>query len=482
MVKIVGSSSYSQDQEFSKNIISSSIDGIMAFDRQCRYTVWNSAMERISGVPANQALGSKAFELFPLLVETGEDKVFRRVLKGESLTTRDRPFVCEKGRPGFYEAHYSPLKNNASRIVGGLAIIRDITQQKKVESELRTSESKFRSVVDSNMVGFIFWDHKGAILQANDAFLRMVGYTRRDLEEGRLNWKELTPPEYLDTVEKVANKELEEKGVCTPFQKEYLRKDGSRVPVLIGEAFLPGLDHGVCFAIEITELKNKEAEIEESRYQLRELAARIESVREIERTGIAREIHDELGQLLTGLRLGLSSLLKMVERSHPEEVLTMRIKEMMSVIDRSIKSVRKIATDLRPAVLDELGLRAAIKWESQEFERRTGIKCVVKTRWKGPEPSGERGTAVFRIFQEVLLNITRHSKASMVFVTLTLDQKGIVLDVTDNGKGMSTKKVNRSKSLGILGMKERAIILGGTVVITGEKNLKTQVVAKIPLH
>lgn len=219
--------------------------------------------------------------------------------------------------------------------------------------------------------------------------------------------------------------------------------------------------------------------------RLRALTARLESIREEERTSIAREIHDELGQQLTATRFDLvrlkSSLQKAAAQGDPVAPLLDRFTEITALVDSTIRQVRRIATELRPSVLNTFGLVAAIVWLAGDFQKRTGIHCV----YEGPEDmetGSDLSTTGFRICQEALTNVTRHAAATEVTIRLRVENGWLLLEVRDNGKGVSEEALARTNSLGILGMRERAQIAGGEFDIVGSAGSGTTIVARLPLQ
>lgn len=236
---------------------------------------------------------------------------------------------------------------------------------------------------------------------------------------------------------------------------------------------------------EIAERRRAEEELKNSHKQLRALAARLQSIREEERKQIAREVHDELGQALTGLKIDISWLASRLSEAGVKarrHLLLDKIQSMSNLIDTTIKTVRRIATELRPGVLDDLGLVAAIKWQAQDFQKRTGIKCEFPPSVEDISLDQDRSTAVFRIFQETLTNIARHANATRINTRLRKDHGNIMLEVEDNGRGITEKEISDSKSLGLLGMKERAFLFGGKVNIIGHLKKGTIVTVLIPLR
>jgi signal transduction histidine kinase len=225
------------------------------------------------------------------------------------------------------------------------------------------------------------------------------------------------------------------------------------------------------------ELHRKSERLRESEEKLRRLAAHLVTIREEERAHIAREIHDELGQVLTGLKMEVTWLAKRLK----DQALLEKTDSICSLIDSTVQTVRKIATGLRPEMLDDMGLIAAVGWQAKEFQKRTGIRCRVKLP---PEVKLDIdvSTTMFRIFQEILTNVARHSRATRIDVELEVAPDHVALDVADNGVGITDGDMTGKKSLGLLGMHERALLFGGDVRITGTPSHGTTVAVSIPLR
>jgi signal transduction histidine kinase len=235
---------------------------------------------------------------------------------------------------------------------------------------------------------------------------------------------------------------------------------------------------------DITERVRAEAVLHESERlarsteQLRELSARLQSVREEERTRISRAIHDELGQTLTGLKMDVAWL-----QSHldpPQPALLAKTQAMSGLIDITIQTVRRISTELRPGILD-LGLVVTIEWQLQEFQTRTGIESKLISTPEETTLDDDKSTAVYRIFQEILTNVVRHAQATQVEVTLEETAAFLTLQVHDNGRGITDSEIDNSKSIGLLGMHERARLRGGEVHLHGSPGQGTTVMVRLPL-
>jgi signal transduction histidine kinase len=225
------------------------------------------------------------------------------------------------------------------------------------------------------------------------------------------------------------------------------------------------------------ELHMKSERLKESEDKLRRLAAHLISIREEERAHIAREIHDELGQVLTGIKMEVGWLAKRLK----EPALLEKTDSMSKLIDSTVATVRKIATGLRPEMLDDMGLIAAVAWQAKDFQKRTGIRCRAKLP---PESKLDLdiSTTAFRIFQEILTNVARHSRATRVDIELGLTPEELTLEVLDNGVGIADSDLNGRKSLGLLGMRERALLFGGEVSVSGTPGQGTRVAVSIPIR
>ena len=221
------------------------------------------------------------------------------------------------------------------------------------------------------------------------------------------------------------------------------------------------------------------AELKTSSWQLQALAADLESAREEERTHIARELHDQLGQALTAMKFDLSWLTDRLEPKDP--TLAQKSKTVTAQMDAMIKTVRRIATELRPAMLDDLGLAASIDWQARDFEKRTGIACAVSVPAEDLPVAGDAAVALYRIFQEALTNVSIHAGAKHISVKLSATPEALTLHLHDDGRGIQTKEIANPHSLGLLGMRERAKRLGGTFDVRGAPGGGTTLTVSIPV-
>ena len=314
------------------------------------------------------------------------------------------------------------------------------------------------------------------VVRVNREFTRIFGYTPQEAL-GRHLSDLIVPTDLQDEFERHASiaqgQRVEAEGVRQ-------RKDGSRLYVsLVGvPVSMPGGQIAVyAIYLDISGSKRAEEELQKSFDELRALTAQLQSVREEERTRVAREIHDELGQALTAIKLDVTALVRELPAEQGPAV--QRGQSILKLLDETIQSVQRISTDLRPGILDDLGLAAALEWAAEEFEARTGTKCRISVSEEDITVDADRATALFRIFQETLTNVARHAKATQVNIRLAKENGNLALEVHDNGLGISEEQLSAGKSLGILGMRERAR-LGGEFIIRSVPGGGTTVRARIP--
>lgn len=361
--------------------------------------------------------------------------------------------------------------------------IQDITERKRTEAALQESHNLLYGILDGTADAIYVKDLQGRYTLANPAAAYFLGrpaeeiiglddtafcspetarqvmnYDRHIMESGEARSREVTIT--LNNTPRVFR----------TTKAPYRDHDGQ----IIG---LIGVSH------DITERQRAAELLENSQVQLRALSARMHSVREEERAHISREVHDELGQLLTGLKLDIVALTKKladpVTRANWQPIVG-RAQEITQLINEAIQTVRKISTELRPALLDAVGLTAAIEWQTHEFQKRTGIKCHLRLPTHTLNLDQDRAVALFRIFQEILTNVTRHAQASELNISLEENGADLILRAQDNGRGITAANLSNPKSLGLLGMRERALLLGGDVQIRGPQGKGTTVTVRIP--
>jgi PAS domain S-box-containing protein len=368
--------------------------------------------------------------------------------------------------------------------------MRDISERKQYETNLQAREIQFSTALNIAHMGYWEYEVDKDIFTFNEHFYNIFhtnaeqegGYTKSSAQYSR----RFVHPDDQHIVGREIRKVIDttDPNFSGDLEHRIIYADGNTGHISV-RFFVVKDNKGrtiKTFGVnqDITERKLAEEELLKSKNQLRALTSHIETIREEERTRISREIHDELGQSLTGLKIDLSWLQVKTMDKDREGELALKIKTMSDLIDSCIGLVRRISSDLRPGILDHLGLSAAIEWQAKDFQDRTGIKCKCSADFEDVELNQERSVSVFRIFQETLTNIVRHSKASEVRISLQVEENNIILIVKDNGIGISKELINDPNSLGLLGMKERVLFLNGEFEISGIHDKGTTVIIIIP--
>lgn len=479
-----------ESSKFNEQILSNVGEGIFVLDRNLRFARFNPFLEEITGVAASDVLGQDPLDVFPFLREQGVGELYSRALAGETVLRADIPYTLPRtGRSGWTSAMYGPHRDASGEIIGVIGVVTDITLRKLAEERLLQSETRFRQFAENLQdVIWIVDREKQRVEYVSPSFGAVWGIPCENLYRDRSVFFESVHPEDRERVSRMFD--LQRKNHFEGTEYRIVRPDGS-VRWIRDRAFtLPRSDGAwslvAGIAEDVTDRRHAEAErasaedrLRASHEQLRALSGHLQSIREEERTRIAREIHDELGQALTGLKFDVARLAGQLTAEKTE--LRVRAEAMSQAIDGIIRSVRQLATELRPGVLDALGLAEAIDWQAEEFQNRTGVRYVRADRLDAISLDEERRTAVFRIFQEALTNVARHAGARQVEVGLARENGHLVLRVADDGRGIDPKAVEDPHSLGLLGMRERATLLGGEVRIEGEQGHGTTVTVRIPL-
>ncbi len=373
------------------------------------------------------------------------------------------------------------------------ALYHDISERKKAEEALRQSEEKYRDIFNKTVEGIYRTTPAGRFFTVNPAFARICGYASP--EEMREKVTDVANQLYANPEDRLQfQKLIAAEGEVKGFKAQFKHPTKGLVWISINSKALRDEQGNIQYydgTIEdITDRKRAGEKLIASQKQLRDIAERQQRVREEERIMIAREIHDELGGGLAGLKMALSWLLtniyNNVETGKERTALMNKIHLSSELIDQLILIVRRIATDLRPSLLDDLGLIAALEWQLQEFTSRTEIQHEFVTALDYVNLEETTATAVFRIFQEALTNVLRHSRATKVVVVLQEGERSLfgdenlVLEIRDNGKGITDEEILNPKSLGLLGVKERVLAFGGELSVCGEPGEGTALILKIP--
>ncbi len=464
------------------------VHGIMEDGRAGTFIEVNDAATRIHGYSKEELLKMSPADMID--TEKGADvKPIVKKLMRDKHVIFETVDMTKDGRsmPVEISSHMFDLKGKPMI----MSIVRDISERKLVEEELKEhrdnldvlvvertralaeSEEKFRSYIDNSPIGIFIIDADAKYVEVNESACEMTGYTEGELLN--LGIADLVPDDFLREAGG-SFQGLFAEGKAS-IESRFRRKDGS-VGWWIVDAVKLSDDRYIGFTTEITGLKGVENELEESRETLRNLSSHLENMREEERKRISREVHDELGQDLTGLNMQLSWLGGKLGEGN--EHLFEKIESMSDIIHRMVKTVQRIASELRPNLLDTLGIIAACENEIGRYREMGGIEIDavydLDTEGLGPEVS----ITLYRILQETLTNIVRHADASRVEIVLKEENGFIVLAVTDDGRGITDEQISDPVSFGILSIHERVHAFGGSVYVSGKPGEGTNVTVKLP--
>ena len=384
----------------------------------------------------------------------------------------------------FSEGEINLLTELAGDLEFGIQTLRLRAAHARAEESLRESKEQLG----------LFVEHAPAALAMFDGEMRYLFASQRWIADFKLGGRDLRGVSHYDIFPEMPEswKEAHRRGlageVLSSDADRFARIDGSEQwirweirPWRNAEGKVGGI---VIFSEEITERKKAEAALLRNerlafqRQQLQALAGRLQQAREEERKNVARDLHDQIGQILTAVKMDAVWVMRHLPESEGD--VRERLNGSIELVDEGVRSVRKICSGLRPGILDDLGLAAAIEWQANEFASRTGIPCQVSVPPGELRLDGDRATAVFRIFQECLTNVSRHAEAQSVLGSLSQQNEILLLVVEDDGKGFCESEV--AGSLGILGMKERAQVFGGIVQVSSFPGKGTKITVQIPMH
>jgi len=468
-----------ENEELFRIVVSNTPISIFATDDKGIFILHEGkALEKV-GMKPGENVGVSAYDLFSDLkvveyngnVISGKS-VLNRVLNGKNLS----------GFTELNEVHFDnqfvPILDINNHVKGLIGVATDVTISQKMEETLRESEARFRSLFENSLIGISTASHDGKLLQANPVCARMYGYENPEMMLAEVtNVGKL----YANTADrKEVLRILERKGFMEAKEYEVIRRDGSRFFVLVSACEIRDAEGKLLYNqathIDLTERRKAVEEIRKSKKLLEDLHKHLNEILENDRALISREIHDQIGQSLTALKLDLNWMRKYINTN---KVAVTKLEGMIELVSTVIKDVQRISSDLRPGILDDLGLVAALEWYLSEFEERTGIRCNLKFD-DSTFGDSQRNLVFFRVLQEALTNVIRHANASSVTVRLHQSKKGTTLTIQDNGIGMQPGKAESAKSLGLIGMHERVKQFDGKVDISSKKGKGTKLTIFIP--
>jgi PAS domain S-box-containing protein len=467
-------------------IVESAMDPVIAVDEQQRIVLFNAAAETVFRWPRKAVLGQPLDVLIPerfRAAHRGHVAQFGRTgttsrRMGSNLVLRA---LRANGEEFPIEASISQHREGHEHVF--TVILRDITERVAADSRLARSEARLRGILDSAMDAVITIDQDQRVVLFNSAAETMFGCPQQQAIGAPLSW--FLPARFRDS----HAEDVRRFGAGAEVSRRMggarivtgLRRSGEEFPIdaSISQLEEDGRKFYTVILRDVSERDRTEAALRRSREELKELASASSSAREQEKTRIARELHDELAQAMTTLKMDLS-LIRVTTPGVGEELLG-RLAKMDAQIDATIAAMRRIAADLRPLTLDDLGLVPAIESLVNHFSQRTGVACEVAFSQPEFPLTDTQATAVFRIVQEALTNVARHAKATQVEVTIDAIDTEITVTVSDNGAGFVAGSPAKPNSYGLLGLRERAYLLGGECRIASTPGKGTEIEVRLPL-
>ena len=456
-------------------IVSHSLDGVIRS--------WNRGAERMYGYSADEAIGQHISLMIPPESRGEQKEMLAKIARGETLSHFETTRRAKDGHLVDVSLTISPIRDAAGRIVGASKIARDLTGQKQVHAKLSAAQARLEAIVDSAMDAVITVDEAQNIVLFNRAAEEVFRVPRAEaLGQGLDRFI----PQRFRTAHRQYVERFGATGVTSRRMGDVttlwgLRADGTEFPLeaSISQAAEGGQRFYTVILRDITVRKQHEDDLRRSEQELRELSARVLEAREEEKTLIARELHDELGQLLTALKMDLSWLR---ERVTAEPEVARKAAEMNAMLDQTVSATRRISANLRPLMLDDLGLADAAAWLVDEFGKRSGIECSYRQSGDGVLDAVSKpvATTMYRALQESLTNIGRHAGAKNAWVALGVERGLVSLEVEDDGRGIAIEDITKARSLGLKGMRERVTYLGGSFEVTRAARGGTRVRVTVP--
>jgi PAS domain S-box-containing protein len=466
-------------EERYRRTLDSMREGFQIIGRDWRYVYVNDAAAAHGRRPKDDLLGRTMMEVYPGIERTPMFEVLRRCMEGGEFHRIENTFTYADGSIAWFDLSVDPVPDGIS------VISLDVTERHRAEAALREGEERLRLALAAASQGMYDLDVQTGRAIVSAEYARMLGYEPEELEETNARFRERLHPDDREPVNRVYDDYLAERRENYRVECRQRTKDGRWVWILSLGKLVAWDAQGRPLRMlgthtDITARKLAEEALRESREQIRKLAFAQEQTRESERKRLAAELHDELGGALTAIKMDLSWL---ADRAHRDAMdLGARAAEAMKLVDTTVDTVRRISAELRPGVLDDLGLAAAIQRQAGDFQRRSGLPVTLSGLEAVPPLDPGRALAVFRILQEALTNVARHAHATQIAVTVAVPHGRLRLEIRDDGVGPHASTARERSGLGILGMQERAASWGGTVLIGKNVPHGTVVTLDMPVH
>jgi len=505
-VEVIADKETYRIMQYNTSLLDNIKDAVMSTDKDLAIVSWNKKAEEIFGWTEMEMRGNTITAMMnPVYKDDTNASVAKRLFKNGSwegevnVEKKDKQSIT-------ILLSTSLIRKKNGKMTGTVSIARDITSRKQLEEQLKkfntvlgkqvedrtaevrhvverlvTSEKKYKLLFESNPLPMMMISLPDLnITDVNEAAVQQYGYSKADFLMKTIN--DLKPPHDPEAGFKEYFKS-DLLGYHPTGIWKHIKQDKTviHVEVFVYGMMLDGRKMKLVLAYDVTEKIEAENKLKQYLEEIRMLTGHLQEVREEERKNIAREIHDELGQQLTVVKMEVAWIIRKLEDT--ETKFEKKMQALLQTIDGAMKSVRRICAELRPTSLDDLGLVAAIEWHAKQFETKSGIRVRLDLPKSEPEqlPALSK-TGLYRIFQESLTNVARHANAKQVNVRLGLGENTILMEIADDGKGFDIAESGQRRTLGILGMKERSLMMGGEYIISSYPGMGTKVMVSIPME
>lgn len=473
-----------QNHDHYRNVIDILPGGILETDLSGTIRLANQALHRLLGYEAGQLIGKKIWDLLSSIPESEHSGAYPScVTKRTSSSTYVTTVITRTGALIDVDVHWVCSRDRSGQITGLILHITDITETKKAQLELQRNADELYDLYQNAPCGYHSLNPLGVVIQINDTELKWLGYSREEVI-GKMSLTDLVHPQYRDQF-KTNFMILKERGWVRDIQYEMLRKDGTTFPVLYSAVAVKNSSgHFVqtrAVVLDITQRKIAEDLAQRYAERLQALSHRLVEVQEKERHWLAAELHDQVGQNLTALGINLNIIKGQLSPESHAQVGT-RLDDSLKLIGATFESIWNLMAELRPAVLNDYGLAAALRWYGEQFAKRTGVKTAVVDQEPVPRLAPVVENTLFRIAQEALTNVGKYAGASQVMMTLETGPDSIRLIIADNGCGfdpIAFTECQGHQGWGLVIMRERAEAVGGQLRVDSGTGNGTRILAEV---
>lgn len=478
-------------------------DAVISTDKDLGIVSWNNIAEKISGWKEEEVKGKSLLSL--IKTDLKDDIREGAIKKLQATGAWEGEITLEKkdGKKIHVSASSSAIWMPNGKIRGTVTIARDITARKELEAQLKrfnvtlgkqveerkaeikhvverlvSSEKKYKQLFENNPLPMMMLSFPELnIIDANEAAISLYGFSKEIFL--KKNIKDIQLSEDVLDFKDYIKDDISGYHGAGIWKHRKMNGNTISVEIFVHGMFVDGLKTKLILTHDVTQKVEAETKQKEYLEQIRLLTGHLQEVREEERKSVARDIHDELGQQLTVLKMEIAWMIRKLDEK--DNNVKIKLTNLLETIDGTMKTVRRICAELRPNVLDDIGLGAAMEWHAKQFQEATGINVSFISFQENYEISTDIITALFRIFQESLTNVARHAEAQLVKVELKILNGFITMSISDDGKGFEMNQTDHKRTLGILGMKERSLTLGGEYTISSKPGKGTQVKVSIPI-